>query len=59
MQKIFILEAGYNSQFSTAFLEVELRDGWRVVEATPVVKNLNQVAATWKIIYILEKDEEE
>ena len=58
MQKIFMLEPNFKNNFSTALLEVELRDGWRVVEATPVLRNMNQVSSTVAIIYILEKDED-
>ena len=62
MQKIFVLEPtefANGRRWSTALLEVELRDGWRVVEATPIVRNISQVSSTSSIIYILEKKEEE
>ena len=59
MQKVFMLEPGYRGEFSTTLLDVELRDGWRVINAIPILKNIQQVSATSKIIYILEKEDED
>ena len=59
MQKVFMLEPGYRGEFSTALLDVELRDGWRVINAISILKNIQQVSATSKIIYILEKEDED
>jgi len=60
MQKIFILEPNeVLKRWSTTLLETELQDGWKVITATPVMRNINQVSSTAFIIYVLEKEEEE
>lgn len=62
MQKLFMLEPSEftsGKRWSTALLEVELRDGWRIVNATPIVRNINQVSSTAAILYVLEKEGDE
>ncbi len=60
-QEIIIVDTAtgyYRNEINTGFLETKLKKGWRVITATPVLRNNGGCSYTDKIIYILEVEED-
>ena len=58
-QTTFVLEGDEYYRFSDYSLREMLHQGWQVVNATPIVRNIGGASSTDKIIYILERAKKE